>query len=278
MIARTFPAGASWRRNLAAFVEHRRVQAAIIAAIIVNAIVLGLETWPAAMAAAGPVLVAIDRAVLGLFVIEISAKLIAHGPRFFRSGWNVFDFTIVAITLVPAGAGLSVLRALRILRVLRLVSIVPSMRNVVTGLFAALPGLSSIGLLLALVFYVGSVIATKLFGAAFPDWFGTMGLSAYTLFQIMTLESWSMGIVRPVMEDFPYAWLFFVTFILTTTFTVLNLFIAVIVNAMQRQHDAVVEAEAERARSERAEITHALDALRCEVAALRGEKDKTAAP
>jgi len=160
-----------------------------------------------------------------------------HRTRFFRDPWSVFDFLVVAIALVPASGQLAVLRALRVLRVLRILTIVPSMRRVVGGLLAAIPGLASIGMVLALVFYVFAVITTNLFGGAFPDWFGTLGRSLYTLFQVMTLESWSMGISRPVMEVYPYAWIFFIPFILIATFTMLNLFIGVIVSAMQSFSD-----------------------------------------
>jgi voltage-gated sodium channel len=150
----------------------------------------------------------------------------------------VFDFVVVAIALVPASGPLSVLRALRVLRVLRVLTIVPSMRRVVGGLLAAIPGLASIAGVLALIFYVFAVITTNLFGDRFPEWFGSIGHSLYTLFQVMTLESWSMGIVRPVMEVYPYAWAFFIPFILIATFTMLNLFIGIIVNAMQSITDA----------------------------------------
>jgi voltage-gated sodium channel len=101
-----------------------------------------------------------------------------------------------------------------------------------------LPGLGSVTAIIGLIFYVSAVIAPKLFGAAFPQWFGTLGDSAFTLFQVMTLESWAMGIVRPVMEIYPQAWLFFLIFILASTFTLLNLFIAVIVNAIQQEQPA----------------------------------------
>ena len=155
--------------------------------------------------------------------------------RYFRDPWNVFDFSVVVIALLPASGPLAVLRALRVLRVLRLVTLVPSMKRVVGGLLSALPGLGSVTAIIGLIFYVSAVIATKLFGAAFPQWFGTLGESAFTLFQVMTLESWAMGIVRPVMEVFPNAWVFFLIFILASTFTLLNLFIAVIVNAIQQE-------------------------------------------
>jgi voltage-gated sodium channel len=141
-----------------------------------------------------------------------------------------------------------VLRALRVLRVLRVLSMAPSLRRVVEGLITALPGMGSVFLLMSIIFYIGSVMATKLFGADFPEWFGTLGASAYSLFQIMTLESWSMGIVRPVMQVHPYAWAFFVPFIMTTTFAVVNLLVGLIVNSMQEagQEEATDQTETYR--------------------------------
>lgn len=218
--------------RLRAILESQRFQAFIIAVIIINAVTIGLETSPSAMTSAGGLIYALDLAALVIFVVEIAAKLFVYRLSFFRNPWNVFDFTIIAVSLVPAGEGLSVLRALRILRALRLISMVPQMRLVVQALLTAIPAMSSVIALLALIFYVAAVIATKLYGADFPEWFGTIGASLYTLFQIMTLESWSMGIVRPVMVVHPYAWAFFVPFILIITFAVLNLFIAIVVNSM----------------------------------------------
>ncbi|MGB0439197.1 MAG: ion transporter, partial [Paracoccaceae bacterium] len=172
-----------------------------------------------------------------------AAKLFARGGRFFRSGWNLFDFAIVGVSLVPAAQGLSVLRSLRILRLLRVISVAPTLRRVVEGFINALPGMGSVFLLIGVIFYIASVMATKLFAASFPDWFGDLGRSAYTLFQVMTLESWSMGIVRPVMEVYPMAWVFFVPFILVTTFAVVNLVVGLIVNSMQDAHsEEAVEA------------------------------------
>ena len=223
----------SWRTRLAGLLESERAQAFITALIIINAVTLGLETSKQITDQIGAVLVTIDRIILSVFVVEISLRIVARGAAFFRDPWSMFDFSVVAIALVPTTDELAVLRALRVLRVLRLISIVPHMRRVVGGLLAAIPGLSSILGILMLLFYVFAVIATKLFGETFPQFFGTLAGSMYTLFQIMTLESWSMGIVRPVMEVHELAWLFFVPFILVTTFTVLNLFIAIIVSAME---------------------------------------------
>ncbi len=221
------------RQRVRRWIEQPRVQNTVIALILFNAALLGLETSPGAMAAAGGLILALDRAILAVFVVEIALRLYAHRAAFWRDPWSVFDFAVVAIALVPATGPLAVLRALRVLRVLRLLTMVPSMRRVVGALLAAIPGLGSIAMVLLIIYYVFAVIATTLFAAAYPEWFGDIGRSLYTLFQIMTLESWSMGISRPVMEHFPYAWVFFIPFILVATFTMLNLFIAIIVNAMQ---------------------------------------------
>ncbi len=260
-----------WRQSLRDFLQRRSVQATIIALIVINAITLGLETFPAAMSAAGPLLVALDHAVLAVFVAEIVLRLLAWGGRFFRDPWSIFDFIVVGIALLPATGALSVLRTLRVLRVLRLISTVPRMRRVVSALLSAIPGMGAIIALMSLIFYVGAVVATKLFGSSFPEWFGTLGNSLYTLFQVMTLESWSMGIVRPILEVYPYAWLFFIPFILIATFTMLNLFIAVIVNAMQSEHaGAVAEAE-QNAHDERASLLEEIRAVRSDIRLLRDQ-------
>ena len=261
--------------RLRQLVTSPRTERFILALIILNAITLGLETSPWVMARFGSVLGWFDKAVLAIFVVEVVARIAVHRAAFFRDPWSLFDFTIVAIALVPASGAFAVLRALRILRVLRMITLVPSLRRVVGALISALPGMGSITLLLGLIFYVASVMATKLFGGDFPQWFGSIPASAYSLFQIMTLESWSMGIVRPVMEVHPYAWMFFVPFILCTTFTMLNLFIGIVVNAMQSEHEEEAKAERHklevdlrRASDERQQV-HAEEMA--DMAALRGE-------
>ena len=258
--------------RLRSFIESRRFEAAITAIIVINAITLGLETTQWATDRFGGLLTALDTIILGIFVLELAAKLAVYRSGFFRDPWRIFDLAVVAFALVPATGNLSVLRALRILRVLRLVSVIPSLRRVVTGFVAALPGMGSIILLMGLVYYVFSVMATKLFGATFPDWFGNLLLSAYTLFQVMTLESWSMGIVRPVMEVHPYAWAFFIPFIVSTTFTVLNLFIGIIVSAMQAEHEEEEAAERSTLQHEQEAILTEIRALREEVQALSKER------
>lgn len=249
--------------------ENRKFEWFITIIIAVNAVTLGLETVPAAVEQFGSILFFFDRLILWIFVAELASKLVVYRQNFIKDPWRIFDLIVVGIALLPTTGSLSVLRALRILRVLRLVSMVPSLRRVVGGLMSALPGMGSIVLLLGLVFYVFSVMATKLYGAAFPEWFGSIPASAYSLFQIMTLESWSMGIVRPVMDVFPLAWAFFVPFIIATSFTVLNLFIGIIVSAMQAEHEAEASADREALQSEQEMILGEIKALRADIADLK---------
>ncbi|WP_082688782.1 ion transporter [Ruegeria marisrubri] len=239
-----------FRQRLCALTEAPAFGQFITGVILFNAVVLGMETSPALMASYGVAIKFLDGLCLTIFIAEIAMKLVARGHRFFLNGWNLFDFAVVSIALVPSGQGLSVLRALRILRVLRVISVAPRLRRVVEGFIQALPGMGSVFLLMTIIFYIGAVIATRLFASAFPEWFGDLGLSAYTLFQIMTLESWSMGIVRPVMEVYPYAWMFFVPFIMITTFAVVNLLVGLIVNSMQDAHHAEDEVKTDAYRDE----------------------------
>lgn len=250
--------------KLQVFIESAKTQNFILLVIISNAIVLGIQTSETAVQYAGTLLVLLDKLAIAIFVAEIGIKFWVYRLDFFKSGWNNFDFIIVLTALVPAGESASVLRALRIMRAFRLMSAVPSMRVVIQAMLGAIPGMASVVALLSLVFYVGAVMATVLFGEQFDDWFGSIGASLYSLFQIMTLESWSMGIVRPVMEQFPYAWMFFVPFILCTSFAVLNLFIAIIVNAM----DDVQKSENENIVSNE-DIALELKNLRKELQALK---------
>ena len=265
---------ASLRTRAGEWIESRPVQTFIIGLIVINAIILGLQTSSDIMERAGEMLILADQLILGVFVAEILIKLYAFGSGFFRRAWNNFDFIVVGIALVPASGPLAVLRALRILRVLRMISMVPRLRFVVEALLHAIPGISSIGLLMLLLFYVFAVMATSLFGGEFPQWFGSVGGSMYTLFQIMTLESWSMGIVRPVMETYPYAWAYFIPFILIATFTMLNLFIGIIVDTMQTMHQ---EDHEEREHIEQVvhedtgSLAEELNSLRSEIHQLRKE-------
>lgn len=241
--------------KLRAFLEGNTFTWAITSLILINAVTLGLETNSSLTPPQTELLYWVDKAILIAFSLELTLKFFAFRLNFFKSGWNIFDLLIVTIAWVPASGAFAVLRALRILRVLRLISVVPQMRRVIGAIVASVPGMLSVVGVLSIVFYVAAVLTTKLFGQH-PDpnmqeWFGTISSSAYTLFQIMTLESWSMGIVRPTMEIFPHSWIFFIPFIIITSFAVLNLFIGIIVDAMQTSHD-----ETDEKITEMANITH----------------------
>jgi voltage-gated sodium channel len=270
---------APWRARLRTIVEAGWFQRFIIAVIVVNAIGLGLETIPSVDGAIGRFLSVVDHAALAIFVLEIATKLLVYRLAYFKDPWNVFDFTIVAIALLPMSGGLSVMRALRILRALRIISVVPAMRRVVEALLHAIPSLGAVMALLAIIFYICAVMATKLFGQDFDELFGSLARSLFTLFQIMTLENWADGAVRPIMKVYPYAWLFFIPFILMVTFAVLNLFIAIIVNAMEQaakddtemlHKDATtLHADAIRQDAQHEMLMKEIAALRAEIAALR---------
>ena len=232
-------------------VEATRFQNFIVVLIVINAVILGMETSDYLMRNFGVFLKAADALILKIFVVEILLRLYVYRFRFFTQPWSLFDFFVVGIALIPASEAYAALRALRVLRVLRLLSVVPTMRRVIEGLLSAIPGIASVTTIMLLFFYVFAVIGTHLFSDTYPQWFGTLGETMFTLFQIMTLESWSMGIVRPVMEQHPSAWIFFVLYILVTTFTMLNLFIAIIVNAMHSSAD-------ESAKEERLELKRTL--------------------
>ncbi|CAM5186042.1 ion transporter [Alishewanella longhuensis] len=257
--------------QVARWLERNWVQRTLLALILINAALLGLETSAAVMAVAADPIMWLDKLILTVFVVEIVLRIYAHRLSFFKDAWSVFDFTVVAIALVPASGPFAVLRALRVLRVLRVLTFVPSMKKIVGALVQSLNGMLSIAMVLGLVYYVSAVMATKLFGEAFPEWFGSLGATLYTLFQVMTLESWSMGISRPVMEQFPYAWAFFVPFILIATFTMLNLFIAVIVNAVQSMHDEEHKEEIDAKQQLQQDLVAQMQQLQAELAALRAQ-------
>lgn len=223
---------AGWRLGLAHRIESRRFQHFIIGVILFNAVILGLETSPAAMERLGPGLRILDKLCLAVFLIEIVSRLLAYRIGFFRSGWNVFDFAVVGVALIPGAGPWAVLRSLRVLRVLRLLTAIPSLRKVVAAFLHAIPGLGGVMLLMGIFLYTSAVLATNLFGTQYPEWFGSLGGSLFSLFQILTLEGWA-DMARTIMQTHAWAPFFFIPFIIIATFTVLNLFIGIIVSTMQ---------------------------------------------
>lgn len=216
-------------------VESPLVQKGIIALIVINAITLGLDTSSTARDSIGGLLGISETTTLAVFIAELTVKLYAYRLRFFRNPWNFLDLFVISISLVATGP-YTVLRTLRIIRVLVLLTKFDKLKAIIKSFLVALPSIGWVALLLAIVFYVYAVIGTGLFSESFPEYFGHLGKSLYTLFQIMTLESWSHGISRPVLEVYPYAWIYFVSFVALSAFIALNLFIGIIVSAVQDQH------------------------------------------
>ncbi len=212
--------------------ERKFFQRFIIGTILFNAAALGVLTFKELPHGAHDIIDILDHVCLFIFCFELALKLIVQRFRFFRDGWNVFDFVVIAVALVPASGPLSVLRALRVFRLMRLVTAIPSMRRVINGMFAAIPGAASVGGVLFVMFYVAAIMATNFFGTVEPKYFGHLGVTFLTLFQFLTMEGWP-DIARPVMAKMPHAWMFFVPFILLTTFTTLNLLFGIIVGAME---------------------------------------------
>lgn len=277
MSGKTIPSreytGLPLRTKIQSLVESDHFEKVIVVIIALNALTLGLESFSHIPENLLRLLFILDSLFLTIFIVELALKAFAYRARFFHDPWRVFDFLIVGIACLPASGAFSVLRSLRILRALRMISAIPTLKKVVNGLVSAIPGLGAVIIIIGIIFYVSSVMATKLFGEQFPEWFGNIALSSYSLFQVMTLESWSMGIVRPVMEKFPYAWLFFLPFIFVTTFTMLNLFIAVIVNAMQPETESDARERAELGHQERTELLTQLEALHKKIDDLSKPKD-----
>lgn len=258
-----------WRQKIERFVNHPKVQHTIVFLIVLNAALLGLETSPVVMQAVGPELVMLDHAILTVFILEILLLIAARGFKFFTDPWSMFDLLVVGIAVIPATESFSVLRALRVLRVLRLINKIESMRTVVAGLLNSLPSLASVAGLTAIIFYVFSVMATNLYGHDFPELFGSMGDSAFTLFQVMTLEGWSEGVARPIMEKMPQAWIFFLLFIMISTFVVVNMFIAVIVDSLNN-----LEKDTTKIKNEERSIHQDVSALRQQVTDQKKDLDE----
>ena len=270
---------------LEGLIETRLFSSTITFLIIANAVVLGVLTYAASLPGGlVTVLTFFDTAVTIVFAVEIGLKLLVYRLQFFKLGWNWFDFIVVGISLIPGGTAFSVLRALRVLRVRRLLHVVPTMRRITEALLSALPGMGAILAILGLVFYVSTVMATYLFsGSQNSDYFTDLGASALAMFEVLTMEGWN-DIMRDLLDEYPWAWAFFVPFILFTVWAILNLFTAVIVDALQDgAMETMIEQEekigAELQAQEALEVVRhkellALIAeLRAEVQALKGARD-----
>lgn len=228
-------------KKFSEFVQGSVFSTIIFVVIILNSIILGLQTSTTVMGVAGSVLNVADRVCLAIFVIEMIMKMVVLRLKYFKDGWNWFDMVIILISIISDLTFLSsfrvfrvfrVFRSLKSLRSLKLVSSLKSLRVIILAIIRSLPSIGWSLLLMLLIYYIFSIIGVTMFGAQFPDWFGHIGKAMYTLFQVMTLESWSMGISRPVMEVFPLAWMYFVPFVLISSFIVMNVVVGIVVNAI----------------------------------------------
>lgn len=257
----------------------------ILLVIVANSIMLGYDAHFGPTNPYHPLIERWDNYFLYIFTAELVLEFLAQGPRrYVRDGWNLFDCVIVGLSYLSAIPGITALRTFRVLRIFRLVSNVPQMRRVVEALVGALPGIIATTMVLAVVFYIGAVMSTTLFRT--EDGFHNLGESALTLFSLTQFDGWGDTISR-LDQHYPYAWLFLMTFTVIAAFAVLNLFIGVIVDAVQETRNVVTE----EIREEVAEIEgdvediavaqedaatmqrHILDevrAMRAELAALRG--------
>ena len=251
------------------FVESNLFTKLIIYLIILNGITMGLETSKSFMLSFGDYALLFNQIVITIFTIEIALRIYVYRTSFFKDPWSLFDFFVVSISLIPTSAGFEIVRVLRVLRLFRLITAVPQMKKIVSALISVIPGMLSVIALMTLFFYIFAIMATQLFSEKFPEWFGTLGESFYTLFQVMTLESWSMGIVRPVMEVYPYAWVFFVPFIFVVTFVMINLVVAIIVDAMAILNQKEEETILEEVHSNEIHINDEIRQLRAEIGELK---------
>lgn len=232
--------GAGVRSKLYGLVHHPYFTNTVLFLIFINSITIGLETYPGIFKEYQNWFVLIEGFFLWFFTIEIILRIIAHRPmlHFFKNGWNIFDFIIIGGVLIFSGTHyISALRILRVLRVMRTVSVSPSLQRLTTALLRTVPAMANILLLLAIVFYVFAVIGVILYRDLAPEYFGSLHLSMVTLFQVVTLESWASGVFRPIFEEDPWSWIYFISFILIGTFIVLNLFVGEIVNNVQKVNE-----------------------------------------
>ena len=260
--------------RLRSLVEHSVFQAVIIGVIILNSILFGIQTSPSVSAWCGPWLSHLDDACLAVFTIELVLKLVAYNWRFCRDPWNLFDFIVVAVSFVPDMGMFSAVRLFRILRIFKLISGIRHMRIILAAIVKSVKGIMWTGSLLILIYYVYAILGTHLFGAVFGDWFGSLGKSVYSLFQIMTLESWSMGIARPVIAVYPYAWIYFVSYILLSSFVVMNVVVGIVLTSIS---DCCKREETEtRAGSLQEELAKLKEQIAAVEVALEKEKETCA--
>ena len=270
-------------KGLRKIVDSSVFQGIILFIIVFNSVIMGIETIRNLSDSAVSTLATINMVCLIIFIVEIVVKLLAYGLDYFKDPWNWFDVIIVGVSMASGLAFMSAFRAMRVLRVLKslkalrgtkLIGHVRKLQIIIDAIVKSIPSIGWTGVLLLLIYYIFALIGVNLFGEAFPDWFGTIGKAMYTLFQVMTLESWSMGISRPVMAEFSYAWAYFVPFVLLSSFVVMNVVVGIVVNAISEVAAASAEEEKAEQAEDKAEASPTNDELITEIRSLREHLDR----
>jgi len=259
--------------------EAQSFQRFIIAVIVLNGAIVGMETYPALMARWGTVLEALDTACLAIFTVEILLRILAYGSRpwrFFTGGWNVFDFVIVSAAYVPGLAEQgTLLRLVRLLRVLRLLSTLPSLQMMVAALVHSIPRIGQMALLASLLFYVYAVAGTTLFGRIDPEHWGSLHIALLSLFRTLTLEDWT-DLMYTAMEAYPWAWVYFVSFVLLATFIIFNMLIGIILNSMEEARAQIHKEQVAKAGNE--DLDQALQEAKAALARLEEALERQRRP
>ena len=257
------------KERLKLFIEHKYTTNFILAVIIYNTIALGLLTYPEIYKYIGDFLQITCFLCVLIFTVEILIKLFVYGKDFFKDGWNTFDFILVAMSWIPTGGVFSSFRALRVLRALRalrLVTRLQKLRVIVQAIIESIPNVMWACVLLLLIFYIFSIMGTTIYGEEFPQFFGTIGKSMITLFQMVTLDDWAAGIARPVCKIFHFGWFYFVSFILISSFIVMNVIVGVIVNAIGEISEKTKLMKERKNRKNKTEIERELNKLKRQIA------------
>lgn len=255
-------------RKIRQLVESKWFQFSVLGIICLNAIVFGIQTSAWARVQCGKWLNVVDIVCLGVFTVELVLKIIVYNRRFCKDPWNVFDFIVVAVSFVPDCGMFSSIRLFRILRIFKLISGIRHMRIILGAIVKSVRGIMWTGSLLLLIYYVYGILGTHLFGVRFEDWFGSLGKSIYSLFQIMTLESWSMGIARPVIAVYPYAWIYFVSYILMSSFLVMNVVVGIVLNSISEC------CQASESETKKSSLQEELSKLKEQIAAVEAALEK----
>ncbi|MDX8388781.1 MAG: ion transporter [Ghiorsea sp.] len=263
------------RETVKNIVAHVYFEYFIVAVILINAVVIGMETSPDYAQRFGVIFEIINDLILGIFIIEAAMKMFALSPKvykYFQNGWNLFDFSIIVLSLIPSTGGLAMLaRLARLLRVFRLITVIPELRLIVATLVRSIPSMGNIMILMSIIFYIFAVAGQQLFHEHDPEHWDNLGISLLSLFRIVTLEDWT-DLMYTTMEVYAYSWIYFVSFVILGTFVIINLFIAIVLNNLDEAKQE--ELESMRQPLTNKQLMQELDQTQKMLADLRSKLDR----